>query len=102
MREMQNILESIEKIKKEMAQLQEKLKTQTVSGKEKHGLVTTIVNGQGEIVDFQFSDGVVDEEFKIAIISSINDGLQKAHRLQKKEKENIVNQVNLPDIPGLF
>ena len=102
MDDMNNILDKIEKIKKDLKDLEDKLETLTVYGKEKHGLVKTVVNGKGKIVDFEFTNGVVDKEFKEAIISSINDGLNKAKNLEKKEKENIIGDIDLPDVPGIL
>ncbi len=99
---MENIMKRVQNIKKELNQLQETLESMKVYGKEKHGLVTTVVNGQGKIVDFEFDNGVVDKEFKDAIIQSINDGLNKAHKLEKEKKQEIIGDVQLPDLPGLL
>ena len=102
MDDMDNIMNRIEQIKKELDELQEKLKTEKVYGKEKHGLVTTVVNGKGKILDFEFDNGVVDKEFKEAIIDSVNDALDKAEELEKEKKQEIVGDVEVPDVPGLF
>ena len=99
---MDNIMNRIEEIKKELNNLQEKLKTEKVYGKEKHGLVRTVVNGKGKILDFEFDNGVVDKEFKEAIIDSVNDALEKAEKLEKEKKQKIVGNIDVPDVPGLF
>ena len=102
MGDMDNIMNRIEEIKKELNNLQEKLKTEKVYGKEKHGLVRTVVNGKGKILDFEFDNGVVDKEFKEAIIDSVNDALEKAEKLEKEKKQKIVGNIDVPDVPGLF
>ncbi|MFW6309172.1 MAG: YbaB/EbfC family nucleoid-associated protein [bacterium] len=99
---MNNVSDQITKLKKELEKLEAQLKERKVYGKENHGLVTTVVNGQGKIVDFEFNEGVVDEEFKKAIIDSINDGLERAKRLKKKKKQEIIGDLQIPDMPGLF
>ena len=67
MEEMGDILNKIEKIKRDLNNLHSRLENMTVYGKEKHGLVKTVVNGKGEVVDFEFDNGLVDKEFKEAI-----------------------------------
>ena len=102
MKDGKNLLNSLEQIKNDLNDLQKKLKTEKVYGKEKHGLVTTVVNGEGQIVDFKFDNGMVDKEFKVAIIQSINDGLKKAEQLRKEKKQEIVGEIGIPDIPGIY
>ena len=102
MGDMDNIMNRIEEIKKELNNLQEKLKTEKVYGKEKHGLVRTVVNGKGKILDFEFDNWVVDKKFKEAIIDSVNDALEKAEKLEKEKKQKIVGNIDVPDVPGLF
>ncbi|MFW5976755.1 MAG: YbaB/EbfC family nucleoid-associated protein [Bacillota bacterium] len=102
MEDMDNILNKIEQIKKELDNLYSNLEEIKVSGKEKNGLVKTIVNGKGEIIDFEFENGLVDKEFKDAIIESINNGLEKSRELKKEKKQKIIGEVDIPDIPGIF
>ena len=102
MENMGDILNKIEQIKRELNDLHSQLENMTVYGKEKHGLVRTVVNGKGKIVDFEFDNGLVDIEFKEAIITSINDGLKKAQQLEKEKKQEIIGDVDIPDIPGIF
>ena len=102
MDQQENILNQIEKIKNDLDQLQTQLENEKVYGKEQHGLVTTIVNGKGEVIDFEFDSGMVDIEFKKAIIQSINNGLKKARQLEKKQKQKIANGISIPDMPDLF
>lgn len=92
----------IKKLKNDLQTMETELEKETVQGKENHGLVTTIVNGKGEIVDFQFKQGIVDKEFKLALITSINDGLKKAKNLQKEKKQKIAGNFPLPEMPDIF
>ena len=99
---MGNVLNRIEQIKKELKELQGKLGDMEVCGEEERGLVKTIGNGKGKILDFVFANGIVDEEFKKALISSVNNALDKAKELEKEKKQEIIGNIQMPDIPGLF
>lgn len=102
--DMDNILNKIESIKKELDNLNSNLESMKVYGEENRKLVKTVVNGKGKVVDFEFENGLVDKEFKEALIASINDGLEKAKKLEKEKKQEIIGDVDvdLPNIPGIF
>lgn len=102
MEDMDNILNQIERIQRELRELQNKLKDMEVKGTEKNGLVTTIVNGKGKIIDFDFNNGIIDQKFKEALLESINNGLEKAKQLEIEKKREIIGDVDMPDIPGLI
>lgn len=102
MQDRENIMNQIESIKTELEKLQNQLGEERVYGKEDYGLVTTVANGRGKIIDFKFNEGVVDRDFKKAIIKSINDALEKAEKIEKEQKQKIIGDIPLPDIPGLF
>ncbi len=102
MENMDNILERIQKIKEEMINLQQDLKEMYVYGEEEKNLVKALINGKGKVLDYEFKTENVDNEIKKAIIKATNDGLQKATQLEQKKKQEIIGDVDIPDIPGLF
>ena len=102
MNNMENILDKIEKIKTELNDLQQKLESKKIQETDKQDLVTTVVNGKGKIIDFKFKNITIDENVKKALINSVNNALDKAKVLEKESKQKIVEEVDVPDVPGLF
>lgn len=96
------MVDQIKKVKSNLQRLQQELEEETIHGKENYGLVTTVVNGKGEIIDFKFKEGIIDKEFKNALIDSINDGLHKAKKMQQEKKRKIAGDIPLPDLPDIF
>jgi len=102
MNNMENILDKIEKIKTELNDLQQKLESKKIQETDQQDLVTTVVNGKGKIIDFKFQNITIDENVKKALINSVNNALDKAKMLEKESKQKIVEEVDVPDVPGLF
>jgi len=103
---MNNLLGQIEIIKKRLAGIQEELKLMTVEGKDEDNLITAVVNGKGEVINYQLNTGFMDvikqEKLIKALIEATNDGTGKARELESKKKEELLGEFNIPDIPGLF
>ncbi len=99
---MENILDKIEKIKNELHNLQKKLESKKIQETDNQNLVTTVVNGKGEIINFKFQSNTINENVKKGLIESTNRALEKAEKLEKESKQKIVEEVDVPDVPGLF
>lgn len=104
--DMDNILGKIEDIKNKLAQIEEELKNSSVEGTDQNNFVTTTVNGKGEVKDYNFTFELITslsrDEFVLAIVQATNNALKKAKKLEAKKKKEIVGDVNIPDMPGLF
>ena len=98
-----DILNQIETIKEKMNRLQEELTNIQVYGEDENSLVRAISNGKGKILDYEFSEkGEIDTKKKKALIEATNNCIKKAKELEAEKKQEIVGNVNIPDIPGLF
>ncbi len=99
--DMDNILDKIEQIKTDLNNLQQKLEAKELQADDEHNLVTTIVNGKGKILDFNFTKNI-DIETKNALIESVNKALEKADKIERESKQQIVGDIDVPDVPGIF
>src|SRR6056297_853756 len=102
MEDMEDIIGRIKRIKEELIKLQQNLKKMYVYGEEDKNMVKVKVNGKGKIIDIEFSTKNINNDFKKAIIKATNNGLQKADKLEQNKKQEIIGDVDIPDIPGLF
>ena len=104
--DMNNIVEQITDIKARLLKLEKELKDITVKGTDSNNLITSIVSGDGIILDYQFNlidmGGLNKDSLVKAVVEATNNGLKAAKELEVSRKKEIVGQVNLPDIPGLF
>ncbi len=102
MEDMEDIIGRIKRIKEELIKLQQNLKKMYVYGEEDKNMVKVKVNGKGKIIDIEFFTKNINNNFKKAIIKATNNGLQKADKLEQNKKQEIIGDVDIPDIPGLF
>lgn len=104
--DMDNILGQIDIIKNKMSQLDQELKNTTIEGSDNEGIFTVIVNGKGKVLDLKFNFNAITAYSQDGIVSAwvdaVNTGLEKARELEKQKRMEIVGDVNLPNIPGLF
>lgn len=101
-----DIITQINNIKKGMAALEKELEEITVEGSDSNGFITSIVNGKGVILDYRFNPGQISSIKKDnliqAVVEATNNALKKARELEGSKKKEIIGEVNIPDIPGLF
>ena len=102
MDDMDNILNQITMIKKRLNQLENELSEIDLRADDDNGLVSIVVNGKGQMVDIHFHDEEISKESKNALIEAVNRGQEKAQQTRADKKQEIVGDVNIPDIPGLF
>lgn len=103
MEDVDNVLDQVERIKKGLQELQKDLKSMKVKGKDENGTTTVIVSGEGKILDFKFDSPIetLNKETKNALIEATNNGLEKAKKLESEKKQEIIGDIDMPDIPGL-
>lgn len=103
---MENIMEQIENIKNNLNKIQKELESTKVTAEDEKGIVTAIVNGLGEIIDYEFNSDSLEVieigKLKKAFVQASNAALEKAKKVEKDRKKQLVGNVNIPDIPGLF
>jgi DNA-binding YbaB/EbfC family protein len=83
-----------------MEAMQEKLKSQRVSGSAGGGMVTVHASGTGEILSVEFDDvlmGSQDLEMaKDLLPAAINSAIEKANELRAQEMQPVTEDLPLP------
>ena len=90
---MQEMLEGMQAKAKEM---EEQIKSTTLTAKGGGGLVEVSVNGAGEVIDITIDDSLLEdkESMQILLISTINDALKMAEDNKKSQALNIFGGLN--------
>ncbi len=98
------LMNQARKMKEQMAKVQDQLKERVVEGTAGGGMVTTFVNGGGEVVGIKLKKDVVDPD-DIAMLEdliqvAVNDGLKKANELSEEEMGKVTG--GMGGLGGLF
>lgn len=103
MENVDNIMGQVENIKKGLEKLQQNLKNVNVKGQDETKTVTVTANGKGKILELKFISDIdtINEQIQEAIIEATNKTLKKAKKLEAEKKQEIIGDINMPDIPGL-
>ncbi|MFW5991907.1 MAG: YbaB/EbfC family nucleoid-associated protein [Halanaerobiaceae bacterium] len=97
-----NIMGEIERIKSELNQLEEELLHTEVMGQNHDGKIIAKASGKGELIEFEISDKNLDPDLNKALIQAANRALNNSRELAARKKKEIIGEVNLPEMPGLF
>ncbi|HZK25201.1 MAG TPA: YbaB/EbfC family nucleoid-associated protein [Oscillospiraceae bacterium] len=101
---MGGMMKKVQKMQKEMAQLQEELQERTLEVTSGGGMVRVEVNGKKEVVNLQIDPEAVDpddlEMLQDMIIAAVNEGLRKIDEMIMTEMQKVTGGLNLP--PGLL
>lgn len=104
--DMNNIVEQIALIKEKLSKLQEELSAMTVEGTDSKNIITAILDGKGKVLDYKFNVsemiGLNQNNLVEAVVEATNNALKSAKELEASKKKEIVGDVNIPDMPGLF
>ncbi len=100
---MQGMLKKVQKMQKQMADLQEELKTREVEGTAGGEAVKVVVNGNKNIVKVTLSPEAVDpddvEMLQDLIVTAVNDAMQKVDAMTEQELGKVTGGMKLP---GMF
>jgi len=100
---MNNMLNQIKKIQKEMQKLQEELENKTVEVSLSGGAITVVANGKKEIISIKIDREIVDPEdiemLEDMVLAAVNEALRKADEMVTSEITKLTGGLNLP---GLF
>ncbi len=104
--DMNNIVEQISFIKQKLSNLEEELKDITVKDADSNNLITAIVSGDGVVLDYKFNlidmGGLNKDSLVKAVAEATNNALKAAKELEASRKKEIIGNVDIPNIPGLF
>ncbi len=103
MKNMNQMMQQVKKMQKEMEKAQEALKDKTVQGTAGGGVITITANGQKEILSVEIKPEAVDpddiEMLQDLVLTAINDTLKQVDELVNKDMGRFTGGLN---IPGLF
>ena len=90
---MQEMLKGMQEKAQEMEQ---QIKSTTLTAKGGGGLVEVSANGAGEIIDINIDDSLLEdkESLQILLISTINDALKMAEDNKKSQALNMFGGLN--------
>ena len=99
---MNNLMKQAQKIQRQMAEMQEELKTKTVETSSGGGAVKVVVNGERQIEALTISDDVLDdvEMLQDLVMTAVNEGIRQIDELSNSQMAKLTGGMGLP--PGLF
>ncbi|MFW6029813.1 MAG: YbaB/EbfC family nucleoid-associated protein [Halanaerobiales bacterium] len=104
--DMNNIMQQVETIKKRLEELRNELADIRVEGKDDDNIITAIVNGKGKVLDYSINLGQIGALNKATLIKAVvdasNNALQSAREIEAEKRKEIIGDLNLPNLPGLF
>lgn len=99
---MNNMMKQIEKLQKEMADMQENLKNEEISATSGGGAVTAIVNGNKEVISIKLDKEAVDPEdvemLEDLIVAAVNEALRNAENKVNSKMSKLTGGLNIPGL----
>lgn len=99
---MNNMMKQIEKLQKEMAEMQENLKNEEIFATAGGGAVTVTVNGNKELVSVKLDKEVVDPEdvemLEDLIVAAVNEALRNAEEKMNSQMSKLTGGLNIPGL----
>lgn len=100
-----NIMETIKKMQQNVNLLQEKLKSEYVEVKS-GDVLKVVVNGQQDIISLELNPKYLSADntalLQDLLATTINNAITKSRDLQETAMSQLSNELNLPNIPGIF
>ena len=99
---MNNMMKQIEKLQKEMADMQENLKNEEISATSGGGAVTATVNGNKEVISIKLDKEAVDPEdvemLEDLIVAAVNEALRNAENKVNSKMSKFTGGLNIPGL----
>ncbi|EFK38956.1 MULTISPECIES: YbaB/EbfC family nucleoid-associated protein [Peptoniphilus] len=99
---MNNMMKQIEKLQKEMADMQENLKNEEISATSGGGAVTATVNGNKEVISIKLDKEAVDPEdvemLEDLIVAAVNEALRNAENKVNSKMSKLTGGLNIPGL----
>lgn len=87
-------------------ELQEKLKSQSVTGEGGGGMVQVDMTGAQEVTAVRLDEGLIDrgerEMLEDLIVAAVNDAQSKAKQLHAEAMKDMTGGLNLPGMEGML
>lgn len=104
MSNMNNMLRQAQQLQRKLAQAQEQLADEEVTGSSGGGTVTVTISGNGEVKSIRIDPAAVDPEdvdlLQDMVLTAVNDGLKAAKDLESDRLGGLAGGMGLP--PGLI
>ena len=104
--DMNNLMQQAKEMQEKMAKIQQELASKKVTGSAGGGMVTSTVNGQGELLSIEIEKEVISVEEKELlqdlIVAAINDGLRKAKELGKQDMSQLTGGFKIPGLSDIL
>lgn len=99
---MNNLMKQAQKMQRQMAQMQEELKTKTVEATSGGGAVKVVINGDKLVESLEISEDVLDdvEMLQDLVMTAINEGMRQMEEMVNGQMAKLTGGMGLP--PGLF
>ena len=99
---MNNLMKQAQKMQRQMAEMQEELKTKTIETSSGGGAVKVTVNGERQIEALAISEDVLDdvEMLQDLVMTAVNEGIRQIDELSNSQMAKLTGGMGLP--PGLF
>jgi DNA-binding YbaB/EbfC family protein len=102
-----DLIKAAQRMKAELARIQEELAARTVEATVGGGMVTVVANGRREIlsvaIDPQVAGSPDVEMLQDLVAAGVNEALRKARSLETEEMKRLTGGLGLPiDLTGLF
>jgi nucleoid-associated protein EbfC len=104
---MQQMLKQVQKMQSDMAEVQEKLKTETVSASAGGGMVSVEVSGDLRVMAVKIDPDAVDREdvemLSDMVLAATNEALRAGQEMAAKRMEGVTGGMDLGSLglPGL-
>ena len=99
---MNNMMKQIEKLQKEMADMQENLKNEEIFATSGGGAVTATVNGNKEVISIKLDKEAVDPEdvemLEDLIVAAVNEALRNAENKVNSKMSKLTGGLNIPGL----
>ena len=100
-----NMMETIKKMQQNVNLLQEKLRNEYIEVKS-GDVLKVVVNGQQDILSIELNPQYLSAEhgplLQDLLATTLNNALAKSRDLQESAMGQLSNELNLPNIPGIF
>lgn len=99
---MNNMMKQVQKLQKQMEDMQETLKQQEVVANAGGGAVKAVVNGNKELLRVEIDKDVVDpddvEMLQDLVVAAVNEALRTAEQKMNSEMSKLTGGLNIPGL----
>ncbi len=99
---MQNMMKQAQKMLEEQKKLQEQLKDERYEASSGGGMVTAIVDGEGQLKDIKIKPECVDPEdvemLQDLIVSAVSEAISKVKSAEEERVSNLTGGINIPGL----